>query len=89
MKKVDIWGAGSKGIAFLTSLDAGDTVKYAVDVNPYKQGRFMPGAGQEIVAPAFLKDYAPDLVVVMNSIYVDEIRSDLAKLGLEPELLVV
>jgi len=89
MKKVVIWGASSKGIAFLTSLDACDTVKYAVDINPYKQGRFMPGTGQEIVGPAFLKDYVPDLVVLMNAIYVDEIRSDLAKLGLEPELLVV
>lgn len=88
-KKVVIWGASSKGVAFLTSLESGGTVEYAVDINPYKQGRFMPGAGQEIVGPAFLQDYAPDLVVVMNSIYVEEIRGDLAKLGLKPEMLAV
>jgi SAM-dependent methyltransferase len=88
-KKVVIWGASSKGVAFLTSLEAGDTVEYAVDINPYKQGRFLPGAGQEIVAPSFLKDYGPDLVVIMNPIYLDEIRSDLAKLGLAPELVAV
>lgn len=88
-KKVVIWGASSKGVAFLTSLDAGPSVKYAVDINPYKQGRFMPGAGQEIVGPAFLQEYAPDLVIVMNSIYLEEIRADLAKLGLKPEMLAV
>jgi hypothetical protein len=88
-KKVVIWGASSKGVAFLTSLRAGDSVRYAVDINPYKQGRFLPGAGQEIVGPAFLEDYDPDLVVVMNSIYLEEIRSDLAKIGLRPELVAV
>ncbi len=88
-KKIVIWGASSKGVAFLTSLESGGTVEYAVDINPYKQGRFMPGAGQEIVGPSFLKDYAPDLVVVMNSIYLEEIRGDLAKLGLKPEMLAV
>ena len=88
-KKVVIWGASSKGVAFLTSLRSGDSVRYAVDINPYKQGRFLPGAGQEIVGPAFLEDYHPDLVVVMNSIYLEEIRSDLAKIGLRPELVAV
>jgi hypothetical protein len=88
-KKVVIWGASSKGVAFLTSLEAGDTVEYAVDINPYKQGKFLPGAGQEIVGPDFLQDYGPDLVIIMNPIYVEEIRSDLAQLGLAPELVAV
>ena len=88
-KKVVIWGASSKGVAFLTSLEAGDTVEYAVDINPYKQGKFLPGAGQEIVGPTFLQDYGPDLVIIMNPIYVEEIRSDLAQLGLAPELVAV
>jgi hypothetical protein len=88
-KKVVIWGASSKGVAFLTSLAAGGTVKYAVDINPYKQGRFLPGAGQEIVGPDFLGSYRPDLVVPMNPIYVEEIRSDLASRGLTPEILPV
>jgi len=88
-KKVVIWGASSKGVAFLTSLRNGDTVEYAVDINPYKQGRFLPGAGQEIVGPAHLEAYRPDLVIPMNPIYLEEIRSDLARRGLTPELLAV
>ncbi|MBW2508200.1 MAG: methyltransferase domain-containing protein [Deltaproteobacteria bacterium] len=88
-KKVVIWGASSKGVAFLTSLRNGDVVEYAVDINPYKQGRFLPGAGQEIVGPERLETYRPDLVITMNPIYLEEIRSDLARRGLTPELLAV
>jgi len=88
-EKVVIWGASSKGVAFLTSLRNGDVVEYAVDINPWKQGRFLPGAGQQIVGPDFLKDYRPDLVIPMNPIYLEEIRADLEGLGLTPELLAV
>lgn len=88
-KKVVIWGASSKGVAFLTSLRNGDVVEYAVDINPFKQGRFLPGAGQEIVGPERLEAYRPDLVIPMNPIYLEEIRADLARRGLTPELLAV
>ena len=50
-------------------------------------GRFMAGSGQEIVAPEFLVQYRPDLVVAMYSIYLDEIRMKLDELGLHPELV--
>lgn len=88
-KKVVIWGASSKGVAFLTSLRNGDVVEYAADINPYKQGKFLPGAGQEIVGPDFIVSYAPDLVIPMNPIYLEEIRSDLAERGIHPEMLAV
>jgi SAM-dependent methyltransferase len=88
-KKVVIWGASSKGVAFLTSLRNGDVVEYAADINPYKQGKFLPGAGQEIVGPDFVASYAPDLVIPMNPIYLEEIRSDLAERGIHPEMLAV
>ena len=37
-----IWGASSKGVAFLTTLGAG--IELAVDVNPFKQERFLAGS---------------------------------------------
>jgi hypothetical protein len=85
-----IWGAGSKGVSYLTNLrqwGAGDTIRYAVDINPYKTGKFMAGTGQQIVAPDFLVDYRPDLVIAMNPIYLGEIRATLDGLGLSPELI--
>jgi hypothetical protein len=77
-----IWGSGSKGVAFLAALgdDAG-AVSGAVDINPYKHGRFMAGTGHEIFAPKALVDLQPSLVIVMNPTYVAEIGAELATLG--------
>lgn len=87
-KRVVIWGAGSKGVSFLTGLRDGD-IRFAVDINPTKHGCFMAGTGQEVVAPDFLASYRPDLVVAMNPIYLDEIRADLDRLGVDAELVAV
>jgi SAM-dependent methyltransferase len=86
-KRAAIWGAGSKGVAFLTTLGAGEAVACAVDVNPHKHGMFMAGTGHEIVAPARLAELRPDVVFVMNPIYVEEIAGELRALGLAPQLV--
>jgi hypothetical protein len=64
-----------------------DEIEYAVDINPYKWGKFMAGTAQQIVSPDFLLRYRPDLVVAMNPIYLAEIRATLDELGLDPELI--
>jgi SAM-dependent methyltransferase len=88
-KKVVIWGGGSKGVSFLTTLGIDDEIREAVDVNPYKQGRFLSGAGQSVVSPAELKTVCPDIVIVMNPIYVPEIQSMLNDLGVETSVRAV
>jgi hypothetical protein len=88
-KRPVIWGGGSKGVAFLTTLGLQEEVPYVVDINPYKHGMYMAGTGQEIVSPDFLRDYAPDVVLVMNAIYRDEIQQQLASMGLTPVLVTV
>ncbi len=84
-----IWGAGSKGVSLLTTLGLTKEIEYTVDVDPHKWGMFMASTGQEIVGPDALRDYQPGVVFVMNPIYLDEIRSDLAARGLRPELIPV
>jgi SAM-dependent methyltransferase len=86
-RRAVIWGAGSKGVAFLTTLRIEDEIEYAVDVNPYKHGTYMAGTGQEIVGPEFLREYRPDVVIVMNPIYQEEIRQLTEGLGLTPEFM--
>ena len=88
-KKVVIWGSGSKGVAFLTALGPAARVDYVVDINPYRQGKFMAGTGQEIVAPDFLKGYAPDVAIAMNAIYRSEIQKELDRMELTTTLLTV
>lgn len=88
-RRVVLWGGGSKAVAFLTTLALAGEVEYIVDINPLKHGTFLAGTGQEIVSPDFLRQYRPDVVVVMNPIYCDEIRADLNGMGLEPKILPV
>jgi 2-polyprenyl-3-methyl-5-hydroxy-6-metoxy-1,4-benzoquinol methylase len=87
-QKVVVWGAGSKGTTFMNVLNAGDNVQYVVDINPRKQGKYVSGAGQEIVPPEFLRAYRPDVVVVMNTNYRAEIGRMLQDMGVTAELLV-
>ncbi|MHC3130119.1 MAG: methyltransferase domain-containing protein [Candidatus Bathyarchaeota archaeon] len=68
-----VWGAGSKGATFLNTLK-NLQIEYVVDINPHKQGMYIPGTGQRIVPPDFLRDYQPDIIIVMNPIYKTEIR---------------
>jgi hypothetical protein len=88
-RRVVVWGGGSKGVSFLTTLGMGDEVDVVVDVDPNKWGMFMASTGHEIVSPASLAGCPPDLVIVMNAIYRDEIRRDLTGLGLAPEVLTI
>jgi len=84
-----IWGAGSKGVAFLTTLNIRDEIEYAVDVNPRKHGTYMAGTAQQIVTPAFLQQYKPDVVIVMNAVYCNEIQQHLDQMGITAQLLPV
>ncbi|AFZ44058.1 C-methyltransferase [Halothece sp. PCC 7418] len=86
-KKVVVWGSGSKCVAFLTTLDTIDTIQYVVDINPYRQGKFIPGVGKEIMSPEFLKTYQPDEIIIMNSIYRKEIQQMLDEMGVTTQLL--
>jgi hypothetical protein len=88
-RRTVIWGAGSKGVAFLVTLGVGDGVEAAVDINPFKQGMYLAGTGHDVRAPEDLPAAPPDLVVVMNAIYVDEVRAQLHALGLSPEVVAV
>lgn len=84
-----IWGSGSKGVSFLTTIGRDAGIEYAVDINTFRHGQHMLVTGQEIVSPEFLVEYKPDRVIVMNPVYKDEIEEQLRSLGLAPEVLAL
>lgn len=86
-RRVVAWGAGAKAVSLLGWLPAGGTVEAVVDINPNKWGRFLPGGGQPIVAPEHLLALRPDVLLVLNPIYADEIRARVMGLGLAPDFL--
>ncbi|MGH2684226.1 MAG: class I SAM-dependent methyltransferase [Actinomycetota bacterium] len=84
--RVVIWGGGSKGVSFLTTLGLGDEIAGVVDINPHKQGKFMAGTGHEVVGPERLRDLRPGLVIAMNPVYLHEIGASLRELGVDARL---
>lgn len=88
-KRVVVWGSGSKCVAFLTTLGIREEIDYLVDINPFRHGKFIPGAGKEIKPPAFMKQAKPDLTIVMNPIYFNEIREMMRDMSISTEMLAV
>lgn len=88
-RTIGIWGAGSKCVSFLTTTGLDEEIHAVTDINPHKQGRFLPGTGHVVSAPEDLIEQRPDVVVIMNPIYREEIRTQLEAMGLRPELLTL
>ncbi|MFQ3684346.1 class I SAM-dependent methyltransferase [Roseiflexus sp.] len=85
-KRTVVWGAGSKGVTFLNVFRDQNSIDYVIDINPRKQGKYVAGSGQKVVDPSFLRSYRPDVVLVMNVLYVEEIRQMLAALGVSASI---
>jgi SAM-dependent methyltransferase len=86
---VVVWGAGSKAVAFLTTIGRGTGIRTAVDINPHKHDTYLAGAGQHVESPEYLRQHAPALVIAMNPIYLPEIGASLSELGVDAELAAV
>jgi hypothetical protein len=84
-----VWGAATKGCMFLLHASQnGDLlgkVKFAIDVNPHKCGKFLPGSLVPIKDKGSFFDAAKpnDVLVISNPNYRTEILSELKKQGLE------
>ncbi|MCP3919085.1 MAG: class I SAM-dependent methyltransferase [bacterium] len=87
-RRMALWGAGARGVNFLNLVDPDARIEHIVDKNPRKHGRHLAGTGQAVADPRTLANAAPDFVVVMNPNYENEIRRELADMGLSPEVLV-
>jgi C-methyltransferase C-terminal domain/Methyltransferase domain len=87
--RLAIWGSGSKCVSLISSLRWGPELVAVVDINPHKHGKFLAGSGLEIVSPDALRSLRPEVVLVMNSIYSEEIRHDLAERALHPQLIAL
>jgi hypothetical protein len=83
-----LWGAGSRGVQFLTLADRDRKLSAVVDVNPRKWGRYLPVTAHKVEAPEVLADIKPTIVIITNPSYQREIAAALAELGVSAELVV-
>lgn len=86
---VVLWGASSKAVSYLTSLGVGHEVTGVVDINPRKHGRYLAGTGHRILAPADLPVHHPDVVLLMNPAYADEVGHALRDMDVTARLETV
>jgi hypothetical protein len=72
---VAVWGAGAKGVSFVTMLDEDRRLVHCIiDLNPAKHGRFVPVSGHPILSFEDALRGGVATVIVMNPNYASEIR---------------
>jgi len=72
-----VWGGASKGVIFAIFMHrAGATIDYVADINPAKQGKYLPATGLRVQQPEELikKLEKSTDIFVMNSNYLNEIK---------------
>ena len=72
-----IWGGASKGVIFaLLKARAGQPISIVIDINPAKQGKYLPATGLLVQPPSEALAMLPkgSTIYVMNSNYLEEIK---------------
>lgn len=88
-QRVVTWGSGGRGITFLNALPAADLIQQVVDINPDRQGMFIPVTGQQVIAPEALQQDPPDVIVITNPTYAEEIKNQVRTMGLAPTFYIL
>lgn len=80
--RVGVWGAGAKGVTFANLIDPNATgVHCFIEVNPAKQGKYIPGTGHRIIGPQQIEQEALGTILVLNPNYFDEMQKYLDAAG--------
>jgi hypothetical protein len=72
------FGAAAKGCVFLNSCEINaDMIDFIIDDTPFKQGKFVPGTGIEVVSRDVLKKRKPDYILILAHNFKDYIINSL------------
>ncbi|MEJ6484824.1 methyltransferase domain-containing protein [Nostoc punctiforme UO1] len=88
-QRVVAWGAGARAVTFLNIYQLQDVIPFIVDINPNRQGMYLPGTAHRIEAPEYLQIYKPEIILITNPTYEQEIKLHVQKLGLTCDFLVL
>ena len=84
--RVVIWQGAAKTVGLLSFLGDTSAIECAVDLNPERQGRFLPGTGLPVFAPEALRKIRPENIVLMNPVYLDEVRAAVRELQVSAQI---
>jgi len=86
--KIAVWGAGAKGAAFANLIDPDrKLIDCLIDLNPNKQGHYLPGTGHPIVGHRDLKTRNIAYAILMNPNYRDENLALLREASIDTNLI--
>jgi hypothetical protein len=89
-RRAAVWGAGTKGVTFLNMLgEAAQVVELVVDQNPRKHGKHIAGVGTPIAPASALVNTSVDMVIVMNPVYLPEIKAQVRGMWLSATVVTV
>lgn len=87
--KVALWGAGAKGVTFANLIDPDSKwIDCIIDLNPNKQGKYIPGAAHPIVSYQDIANRGITTAILMNPNYYQENLVLLKASNLNIDLLV-
>jgi SAM-dependent methyltransferase len=85
---VALWGAGAKGVTLANLIDpACKNISAVIDINPHKQGHYVPGTGHPIIDYHQIPEYQIKNVILMNPNYFNESNLLLHQSGIETNLV--
>lgn len=86
--KIAIWGAGAKGVTLANLIDPDQQlISYVIDLNPKKQGHYLPGTGHPIVSYQQAASKGVKNAILMNPNYYEENLSLLRQANLQMNLI--
>lgn len=85
---IALWGAGAKGVTFANLVDPDKRwINCVVDLNPQKQGHYIPGTGHPIIGYPELASRGVTAAILMNPNYLDENMALLKESGQKVRLI--
>ncbi|NYT04898.1 MAG: class I SAM-dependent methyltransferase [Methanomicrobiales archaeon] len=78
-ERIVAYGAAAKGSILLNYFDIGpDDIPYIADINPHKQGKFLPGNHIPVVSPEKIRETRPEYVLIIPWNLKNEIMEQLS-----------
>jgi len=85
---VALWGAGAKGVTMANIIDPGcEIISYVIDINPKKQGHYIPGTGHPIIDYHQIPQFDLKNIILMNPNYFEETKQLLQEAGIKAKIV--
>lgn len=77
-----LWQGAAKTVGLLATLSDISPIEGAIDLSPARHGGFLPGSALPVHGPARLPQIRPGTIVLMNPVYLTEVRDCIESFGL-------